>query len=86
MANLTAIQLSQIRRKLQDEAYKLSKSIDWTIDQINAAAQAAEDNISVNKPNVYDDIEAAAPNIFDADEKKLIGAKVMEFNYEGDVS
>ncbi len=69
MAILTPSELAAIRKKLAR-----NRTVTWDKPQINAAIQAIEDRLQASKGTLNADIEAAAPGVFNAGQKRLIFA------------
>lgn len=69
MAILTATELAAIRKKLAANG-----TVSWVKADVNAASQAIEDRLQASITILNDDIEAAAPGVFNAAQKRLIFA------------
>lgn len=73
MAVLTPSELAQLRRKVAKHVF----SVPWSKAEINGALQVVEDRLDTDRGAFFGLIEAAAPRVFDAAQKKLIVAYVV---------
>lgn len=74
MATLTPEELRVIRNAIEKRVNGFG--VNYTKAQINAAAQAIEDRLQNSKTVLNNDIESAAPGVFNVPQKKLILAYV----------
>ena len=74
MAILTSTELAAVRRRVAAKANEKGVPIHWVKGQINAALQAIEDRweAASTKTATSNDIEAAAPGVFNVAEKKFL--------------
>ena len=69
MAILTIAELARVRKRLARE-----NTVTWLKADVNAASQAIEDRLQASKATLNADIETAAPDKFNANQKRLIFA------------
>jgi hypothetical protein len=68
MAMLSNDQLTELRQAVARE----SATVPWTKPQINAAVQAIEDWFEANRAALGTAMEAAAPGLFSAAQKRVL--------------
>jgi len=71
---LTANELSELRQRVAQKAGEKGVSVHWLKAQVNAALQAIEDRwvAAATQNALAADIEAAAPGVFTASEKRYL--------------